>query len=157
MRETVLVGETRAEGKRLYEESGKCVMDIHMMHDVNLQPEVVPLRKARAALAQLCAVCDNLAAAASRPDVPVASHGTGGGGNRGRGYKPADAIATIARDQLSYESARLSADVLCDVSPDTKVKADKLRNPRQDHSPRRAEDCGPHARGYEELRPGPRL
>ena len=69
MRTTVLVGETRTEGKRLYDESGKCVMEIHMLKGVNLQPEITPLHKARAALRQLCAESDNMAMRAL--DFPV--------------------------------------------------------------------------------------
>jgi ribosome recycling factor len=58
----------------------------------------------------------------------VGQSGFGGGDGGARGPRPSDALAAIARDQIAYESARLSADVLSDVSVNVKVKADKLRN-----------------------------
>ncbi len=132
MRNTVLNGRTREEGQKLYDESSQCVREILMLKGVNLQPELVPLRRARGTLRQLCAESDNITAPAAKSPcpapVPSALAGIGDGGASGRRPGPSDAFATIARAQLDYESARLSDDVLCDVSPDVKIKADKLRN-----------------------------
>jgi hypothetical protein len=134
MGSTVLYGKTREEAQSLYNESSKCVKEVLMLRGVNLQPELVPLREARGRLRQLCADSDKVAAATPAPN-PVQSSVTrgaqidnGDGGGSGRRPGPPDAYATIARAQLDYEIARLSDDVLCDVSPEVKVKADKLRN-----------------------------
>jgi hypothetical protein len=128
MRNTVLYGKTREEGQSLYDESSKCVREILMLRGMNLQPELAPLREARGRLRQLCANSDKEAAATPAPNpaqpsatgrVPVEN---GDGGGSGRRPGPPDAYATIARAQLDYEIARLNGDVLCDVSPDVKLR-----------------------------------
>jgi hypothetical protein len=134
MRNTVLNGKTREDGQRLCEEACQCVKEILMLKGVNLHAALAPLRQARSALRQLCAKSDNITAPAIAPVpaapvvAPSASSGNGDGGGSGRRQVPSDAFATIARSRLDYETARLSSDVLCDVSPEAKVKADKLRN-----------------------------
>jgi hypothetical protein len=134
MRNTFLYGKTREEGQSLYDESSKCVREILMLRGVNLQPELAPLREARGRLRQLCTNSDKVAAATPVPNPaqPSVTRGAqvenGDGGGSGRRPGPPDEYATIARAQLDYEIARLNNDVLCDVSPDVKVKAEKLQN-----------------------------
>jgi hypothetical protein len=40
MRGTVLIGEIRAEGKRLYDSATQCILELHMVQGVNLQPQI---------------------------------------------------------------------------------------------------------------------